>query len=123
MRARCTECRRRFEAAASARATQRVCGAACRALRDRKLARARRRRELEDARADERERQRTSRSRRRAPARRDDSPQDPEYGLSRTQVSQLVDRVLALSRASLVRDFEGALRSYAALRQEARSPG
>jgi hypothetical protein len=40
---RCSECRKTISPAPSASATQRVCSAACRAVRDRKLARARRR--------------------------------------------------------------------------------
>jgi len=41
---RCAECRQMFTVAASARATQRVCGSACRRGRDQRLARQRQRR-------------------------------------------------------------------------------
>ena len=66
-RRRCAECRRTFTPAPSALATQRVCGARCRAARDRELARARRARDLDGARTDERVRQVACRKRR-APA-------------------------------------------------------
>jgi hypothetical protein len=73
-RRRCTECRQWFEAAPSARGTQKVCSAACRAKRQRKLARRRRRAHVQQARVEERERQRDSRAKRRAaPERAQDS--------------------------------------------------
>ena len=48
----------------SAVTSQKVCGAACRQRRNRKLARRRRRADLQDHRADDRERQRECRARR-----------------------------------------------------------
>jgi hypothetical protein len=88
--------------------TQRVCGAACRAHRDRKLARKRRRSELAEHREDEATRQRAHRHKARegrvgpgchAPASRDKMPD-----FQRNMV-QFVDRALARSRASLLRDL------------------
>ena len=64
-RQRCTECRKWFHPAASARQTQRVCCERCRKKRDRVLAGARRGRELERYREEERERQRKCRQARR----------------------------------------------------------
>jgi hypothetical protein len=111
-----------FTVAASAKATQRVCGSACRRARDRKLARQRRRRDLDEARADERARQRARRARRAdeaATAATAESgchapPSVPKLLLSRHEVAEFVDRALARSRATLVRDFRGALGRYVA---------
>jgi hypothetical protein len=111
---RCTECRRMFVAAASAIATQRVCGRACRGVRDRKLARKRRRRDRDEARAEERARQRASRDRRVAASGCHAPPSARKYPLSRAEVGEFVDHALALSRATLVRDFRGALGRYVA---------
>jgi hypothetical protein len=61
---RCSECRCSFSPSPRAWSTQRVCGAECRAVRDRKLARARRRHDIEGYRYDERVRQEASRGRR-----------------------------------------------------------
>jgi hypothetical protein len=115
MRRRCTECRQMFAAAAAAITTQRVYSAACRCARDRKLGRARRRRrDLDEVREEERERQRASRARR-PPASGCHAPLSArKQPLSRAEVSEFVDRALAPSRATLVRDFRGALRRYAA---------
>jgi hypothetical protein len=126
MRRRCTECRQMFTVAASARATQRVCGSTCRRRRDRRLARQRRRDDLDDARTDERARQRASRARRAAEAATAASgchapPSAPKVLLSRQEVTDLVDRALARSRATLVRDFRGALGRYAAKSGESSS--
>ena len=106
---RCTECRRMFAVAASALATQLVCGATCRGARDRKLARARRRRDRDDAREDERLRQRESRARRAATSGCHAPPSPGKLLLSRVEIGQFVDHVFAQSRATLVRDFRGAL--------------
>jgi len=122
MRCRCTECRQMFTVAASAKATQRVCGSACRRARDRKLARQRRRRDLDEARADERARQRARRARpadeaataATAEAGCHAPPSAPKLLLSRQEVAEFVDRALARSRATLVRDFRGALGRYVA---------
>jgi hypothetical protein len=117
MRRRCTECRRMFTVAASASATQRVCGRACRRTRDRKLARQRRRRDRDEARADERARKRASRARRADAAATaasgcHASPSEPKLLLSRQEVAEFVDRALARSRVTLMRDFRGALGRY-----------
>lgn len=58
---RCSECRRTFVPARSARNHQLVCGPDCRAKRRRRLARRRRSEEVQDYRVDERERQRKCR--------------------------------------------------------------
>jgi hypothetical protein len=108
-RKRCSECGCRFSPSPRARSTQRVCGAACRAARDRKLARARRRREIDDYRADERERQQASRAHRaqakaagiggggHAPA------SAPKASESLEEIIGFVDRAFEASRASLLR--------------------
>lgn len=104
-----------FTPSPRAKATQRVCGAACRVSRDRKLARARRRRELAESRSDERQRQQLHRENQRragaqgaaersaaeghAPA----SPPNPS--ISPRKLTEIVDRAVALSRASLIRDL------------------
>lgn len=99
--ARCSECRKTFTPAASARLTQRVCSASCRNVRDRRQARVRRGQDLEGAREDERERQRASRARRReSVGHAGASP--PKVPLSHGQIAAIVDRALAPSRASLV---------------------
>lgn len=64
-RCRCTECRKRFVAARTAGARQRVCSEACRAKRRRKLVRRRRRAHAESWRVDERVRQGDLRAKRR----------------------------------------------------------
>ncbi len=109
---RCSECRRTFKVSPSARKTQRVCGAACRAKRDRRLARARRRREIDEARIEERERQSAWREVRskagcHAPA------SEPKCSFSLNEIGQFVDRALELSRATLVREVRGILRRFA----------
>lgn len=108
-RRRCSECRCPFTPSRRALLTQRVCGAECRAARDRKLARARRRREIEDYRADEQLRQEASRGRRakgplaatgdvcHAPASASKSSELPE------KVVRFVDRAVEASRATLLR--------------------
>ena len=110
MRRRCTECRKPFEIAASAIATQRVCGATCRSARDLKLARKRRLRELVEVREEERDRQRASRARRSLGAGCHAPPSAAKPLLSRGEVGEIVDQALALSRATLVRDLRGVLR-------------
>lgn len=108
IRHRCAECRKTFMPEPSARKTQRVCGEACRAARNRDLAQARRRRDLDDARADERARKRASRIRRaeagcHAPASARKCP------LSTKEVGEFVDRALDRSRATLVREVRSIL--------------
>lgn len=109
MRRRCSECRCRFTPSPRAQTTQKVCGAACRAARDRKLARARRRLEIDDYRADECVRQEASRGRRararaaevgevgHAPASASKSSELPE------EIIRFVDRAVEASRATLLR--------------------
>ena len=63
MTRRCSECRVRIVAAATAKATERVCGPECRKRRRARLARRRRRADAEGFRADERKRQRARRQR------------------------------------------------------------
>jgi hypothetical protein len=119
-RRRCTECREWYEAAPSARDTQKVCGAACRQKRRRKCARVRRGRELQQARVDERERQRDHRAERRRRAASPAPPTSPA-GLGRdgptchappssakhreilSKVLDLWDNEMARSRATLER--------------------
>jgi hypothetical protein len=99
---RCTECRRWFRPAASARESQRACGKACRASRRCKLARKRRAEDLQGFRDDERERQRARRQRLReegchAP------PSDRNSADLREELRRIVDSALELSRATLER--------------------
>jgi hypothetical protein len=105
-RRRCTECRKTFDPAITARDTQRVCGEVCRESRDRKLARARRRRELGDYRADERERQRTRREGLAADGCHT-PPSVPKYAELPREVVEIVDRLLRVSRATLLRQIRG----------------
>jgi hypothetical protein len=97
-----------FTPSPRAGAVQRVCGAACRVVRDRKLARARRRRELVDYRAEERERQQTCRQKRSA-AECHAPPSALKSSKTQDEIARLVDRALRLSRARLVRDLGVAL--------------
>ncbi|HSP99364.1 MAG TPA: hypothetical protein VL049_19250 [Candidatus Dormibacteraeota bacterium] len=106
LRSRCTECRKTFQPAATARRTQRVCCTTCRGARDRRLARARRRRELADFRADERERQRLRRERLRAGGCHA-PPSTPKYLKVPREVVDFVDRLTRLSRATLLRQLRG----------------
>ena len=108
-RRRCTECRKTFTPARSAASTQCVCGAACRAARDRKLARIRRGRDRDGARAEEWARQQESRRRRLAAAGCHAPPSPRKCALLPEEVRQIVDRALAVSRATLVRDLRGIL--------------
>jgi hypothetical protein len=110
---RCSECRKTLKPKPSARTTQRVCSEACRAARDRKLARGRRRVDLVDARADERERQRACRARRRAAGGCHAPPSTPKSSLSRGQIRLIVDRALGRSRRSLERDLRAIVGRFA----------
>lgn len=106
--ARCSECRKTFTPSARAGAKQKVCSPECRQRRDRTLARRRRRRELVEYREDERRRQRAHRAKR---------PEESEGGGCHAPASDcklldlqekvvvFVDRALARSRASLLRDL------------------
>ena len=116
---RCAECRKTFTPARSARATQRVCSMACRTARDRKLARVRRRRDLDDARLDDCARQQARRVRLAATCHA--PPSARKCLLSPKEVGQFVDRALARSRATLVRDLRGILLRFAPILGEAQA--
>jgi hypothetical protein len=105
-RRRCSECGCRFTPSPRARTTQRVCGAACRVARDRKLAQRRRRREVVECRADERDRQQAVRDQR-AQAKREaaeiDAPRHAPPSASKSadlpeEFAQFVDRAVEASR-------------------------
>ena len=124
-RRRCTECRCSFSPSPRALQTQLVCGLACRAARDLKLARTRRRREIDDSRADERRRQRTSRDAR-AQARAAPDPPACHAPPSASnplnlpdKILQFVDRSLDASRATLLRDLR---REWLRLRENVATP-
>jgi len=102
---RCSECRKAFVPAPSARTKQLVCGKTCRRARRRKLARRRRALHLEDSRADDRKRQRGHRERHAAAAESHEPPSPRKPPISQSQIVDFVDRALALSRASLVREI------------------
>jgi hypothetical protein len=115
-RRRCTECRSPFTPSPRAQQTQRVCGPACRAARDRKLARARRCADIAGARAEERIRQQASRAHRAAVLASEAPPAAPAGGChapaSAPKSSELpedltrfVDRAIEASRASLLHDL------------------
>lgn len=115
-RRRCTEYRRTFHPSLRASATARVCGPACRAARDRKLARARRRGDLDAHRANERTRQQDCHARRAgtnavAPpagprhAEGHAPPSVPKRRESPKNLVAIVDHALARSRATLLRDL------------------
>lgn len=110
-RCRCTECRRWFEPAASAAKLQRVCGAACRKARQRKLARARRAEALDAYREDEAFRQRKSREARKAGAGCHAPPSAPKYADIKRKVLDSWDKATAASRASLERRLPGIVRA------------
>ena len=125
-RRRCTECRCSFAPSPRALQTQRVCSPACRAARDRKLARMRRRREIDDYRADERQRQQAYRDAR-AKARAAAEPPACHAPACASNPSNLpdkiihfVDRALEASRASLLRDLR---REWLRLRDNVATPG
>lgn len=105
---RCSECRRTFTPSVRAISSQKVCSAECRRRRDRKLARRRRDEELEAFREDERGRQRAHRAKRREGSERENG-HAPACGCKQrdlqAKVVIFVDRALARSRASLLRDL------------------
>ena len=126
MKQRCSECRLRFEPAATARTKQRVCGSACRNRRRARLARQRRRADLDGCRADERERQRQHRARVRATSARAGppsraSPSGPDEGSRapichepasaskgselQDELEEMVARMMRVSRATLEREM------------------
>jgi hypothetical protein len=108
--------------------TQRVCGAACRVVRDRKLARRRRRREIIDYRADECARQQAVRDRRAQAKREAAASGGPRHAPPSTsksadlleEVARFVDRAVEASRASLLRDLS---RIWPQLRQDLAKDG
>jgi hypothetical protein len=109
---RCTECRKWFTPQPSARTHQHVCGAACRRVRRRKLARYRRLDDLVEQRTDERLRQRKHRDAakgvvRHAPA------SDAKQAELLSIVEQIVDKVARVSRATLLGDVRRMLREIA----------
>jgi hypothetical protein len=114
-RRRCTECRKWFHAAASARQTQKVCSGRCRRVRDQALARARRAQDLDRHREDERERQSKCRRARReklgrGPPRvrvtaRHTPPSCAKFPELHDKVLESWDKAVALSRASLGREL------------------
>jgi hypothetical protein len=113
IRRRCTECRHSFTPSPRARDTQLVCGAACRAARDRKLARARRRDDLDAYHKDERDRQRAARARRAAAAaaptgaspRCHAPPSAPRSPDLQDKVLLIVARLFEASRATFQREM------------------
>ena len=110
-RSRCTQCRAWFVPKVSSVGTQRVCGPACRRLRDNALARRRRAADPDAAREDERLRQRKHREALRAgettppkppaPAPCHAPPSDANPAKLRHKILDLWDREAALSRARL----------------------
>lgn len=104
-RKRCSECRKTFTASPKAASSQRICGPECRLARNNKLQRARRRRDVEAHRADERQRQHDSRAQRRGDVTCHAQPSAAKPSDSLKEIELLVDRALALSRATLVREL------------------
>jgi hypothetical protein len=109
-RKRCSECRKTFTPSPRAGSTQRVCGAKCRATRDRDLARARRRSDLDAHRSDECERQQTCRRKRAEAAREEGSggarhaPASAAKSLeTQDEFVEIVVRLSKASRATIVR--------------------
>ena len=107
--ARCTECRKTFTPSPRAGSRQRVCGTACRLRRNRKLARRRRREDLLECREDERVRQVAHRAKVRSGRVCHAQPSDAKTSKLHKKVATLVDRSLARSRATLLRDLRGIL--------------
>jgi len=109
---RCTECRKTFAPAATARLHQRVCGEECRHRRRARLARRRRAADLEACREDECERQRKHRD---ASVR--GSCHEPASGRKSAELQgklqQIVDRVVRLSRATFQREVRRIVRQSA----------
>lgn len=112
---RCAQCRKRFVPHPAAGAKQRVCGPACRALRDNLLARQRRALDLDEAREDERMRQQKHRAAARAPGLAPAPAPDPTPGHApgsdanpsklREKILEIWDEEATLSRARLQRRF------------------
>lgn len=112
---RCAQCRRRFVPHPAAGKKQRVCGPACRALRDNALARDRRALHLDEAREDERLRQRKRRAAAPtpavAPAPAPETPprhapgSDGKASKLQEKILEIWDEEAVLSRARLRRRF------------------
>lgn len=110
---RCTECRKWFTPAATAREHQRVCGARCRQLRRNRLARRRRGGEVEEWRCDERERQRTRRkAAKEGPCHEPAS--DAKCAEILAKLQRIVDKAVDLSRATFRREARQILRKCGA---------
>ena len=110
---RCTECRKWFKPAATAREHQRVCGRGCRQLRRNRLARRRRGGEVEEWRADERERQHTRRkAAKEGPCHEPAS--DGKYAEVLAKLQQIVDKAVDVSRATFRREARQILRKCGA---------
>ncbi len=112
-RSRCVQCRKRFTAAVTAPAHQRVCGDECRQSRRNQLARGRRRADLAEHREDERARQR----KRRESLTRAGCHEPASDGKSRElqrKVEQIVDSALDASRATFRRELGQILRRIGA---------
>ena len=111
-RRRCTECRRRFVAAATAGKSQRVCSPQCRKTRRCKLGRRRRRKDAQ-ARADERVRQQKSRAHRCAERRKAKCHAPPSVRKSPKlmgQIRQIMDETLQQTFRQSRATFERRLR-------------
>lgn len=111
---RCTECRRWFTPAATAREHQKVCGLGCRQLRRNRLARRRRGGEVEEWRADERERQRKRRKAMKE-GQCHEPASDRKYLEVLAKLEQIVDKAVDLSRATFRREARQILRKCGAL--------
>ena len=105
---RCSECRKSFTPSVTTGERQKVCSRRCCVRRDRKLARHRRGKELVEQREEERLRQRVHRTKRGERAEGSGCHAPPSSSKSRElqeKVVVFVDRALARSRATLVRDL------------------
>lgn len=113
---RCTECRKRFTAAATTGARQKTCGPGCRLARRRKQARVRRGRDPEGHRAAERARQAVHREG--GPPAPDESgchaPASPGIPLElQRKVGQIVEAAARRSRAGFDRGVREIWREFA----------
>lgn len=112
-RRRCTECRSRYEPAASGVHNQKVCGkATCRRRRRNRVARRRRERDIHEYRVDERERQARRRAKGQTTASRAGVSRaglPPEVAVLERVVLEKWDRLNLVSRAGLRREVRMAL--------------
>jgi hypothetical protein len=110
---RCTECRKWFKPAATARGHQQVCGSVCRQHRRNRLARRRRSGEVDAWRGDERERQRKRRN-----AAKEGACHEPASGDKSSDIleklQQIVDKAVDVSRATFRREARQILRKCGA---------